>query len=78
MENSVVKNKISFQIKQLEQKGFKFKPGRKFFIEIGIGQKRWGQLIRNEKPATLKELEKISSYFNIPIYSLIENRKKNY
>ena len=78
MEKSTVKNKISSQIKELEQKGFRFKPGRTFFIEIGIGQKRWGQLIRNEKPATLKELERISSFFEIPIFSLIENRKVNH
>jgi hypothetical protein len=75
MENLGIKNKIRIRIKEIEKKGFRFAPGRSFFIEIGIGQKRWGQLMRNEKPITTDELSKISTYFNIPVYQLIEKTK---
>ena len=74
MENPIINNKIEGKIKELEVKGFRFMPGRSFFIEIGIGQKRWGQLIRNDKPATIEELERIAKYFDIPLYSLIESQ----
>ena len=75
MENLQIKNKIESRIREIENKGFRFMPGRSFFIEIGIGQKRWGQLIRNEKPVTTEELGKISNYFVVSVNSLIEQPK---
>lgn len=72
MENIQLKNNLETKIKELEKKGFRFKPGRNFFIEIGIGQKRWGQLMRNEKPITTEELQNVSSLFGIPVGQLIE------
>jgi len=76
MEHLKVENKVFQQIKAFETKGFRFKPGRKFFIEIGIRQKRWGQLMRNEKSITIEELEKVSNYFDIPIGKLTEHKNK--
>lgn len=50
---------------------FNPKPGRQFFQKIGIGQIRWGQIMRKTgKQVNLYELRQISEHFNIPIEEL--------
>ena len=71
-EEKFVKNRIGFLILQKEKQGFRYKPGRDFFKQIGIRQKRWGILIRNEQAATTEELLKIANYFGFCIIELIE------
>jgi hypothetical protein len=41
-----------------------FIPGRHFYKRTGIKQKRWGQLYRNEKSATVQELANLAGYFD--------------
>jgi plasmid maintenance system antidote protein VapI len=65
-------NRISILLKEREIQGFSFNPSRSFYEKIGIRQKRWGQLIRNEKPATTEELYKVAEYFNFNKDEIIE------
>lgn len=67
-----IKNRIAELLKQEESRGFKFIPDRNFYDSIGIKQKRWGQLIRNEIPATTEEIYKVAEYFKLE-YSHILN-----
>ncbi len=76
MKIANVKNKLAERIKELELNGFIFRPTRSFYTEIQIKQKRWGQIYRNERPATLEELAKVASFFKIPISSLIDYGEK--
>jgi plasmid maintenance system antidote protein VapI len=71
-EEKFIKNRIATLLKQRERQGFKFKPGREFFQKIGIKQKRWGILVRNDQAATTEELMKIAKYFGFCIIELIE------
>ena len=73
METQVAKthNKLATIIKQRETNAFRFKPNKAFFSEIGISQKRFGQLIRNEKEALPSELKAIADYFKVAITDLI-------
>jgi len=64
-------NKIAKVIKTKENEGFRFRPTNEFYIKINIGRKRFGQLLRNEKPADLSELERIANYFNVNVKDLI-------
>jgi len=67
-------NNILVFITQIERK-FKiaFKPTREFYKSLGIGQRRWSLLLKNEKQPDLKELESLASYFECKpedLYSL--------
>lgn len=73
MKIANVKNNLAERIKELELNGFIFRPNRHFYTKIQIKQKRWGQIYRNEKPATLEELAKVASFFNIPFSGLIDD-----
>ena len=48
----------------------KFKPNRAFFLHIGIGQKRFWQLVRNEVEMTFGEMNRLSEYFDTPLSEL--------
>lgn len=65
-------NNIANVVKSKESDNLKFKTSPSFYKKIGIGQKRWGQLIRNEKPANIDELQRIAKYFGVTIHDLIE------
>ena len=49
-----------------------FKPNRAFFSHIGIGSRRFHQLIRNEKPLMFDEMQRLSEYFGVHILELHE------
>ncbi|WP_375562143.1 hypothetical protein ACE193_06220 [Bernardetia sp. OM2101] len=49
-----------------------FKPNRAFFTHIGIGSRRFYQLIRNEKPMMFDEMQRLAKYFNVHIFELHE------
>ena len=70
-----IANRISFLLKEKEKKGFRFTPGRAFYEKIGIRQKRWGQIVRNERPATTEEILKVAEYFNFKNVELLELRQ---
>ena len=64
-------NKIAKVIETKENESFRFRPTNEFYYKIKIGRKRFGQLLRNEKPADLSELERIADYFNVSVEDLI-------
>lgn len=49
----------------------RFKPDRRFYDSVGINQKRFGQLVRGEKPLFGFEARNLSDYFNVPLDNLI-------
>jgi DNA-binding Xre family transcriptional regulator len=67
-----IKNKLTSIITKRENEGFKFIPDRYFFKRVGIGQKRWPMLLRNEKPINTDELANLCTFFDCSIYDLIE------
>jgi hypothetical protein len=70
----IVKNRIQNYIESLEVKNFQFKPNPDFYENVGIKRKRFAQLCRNEKPATLEELTNIAAFFNCKVVDLIQEQ----
>lgn len=62
-------NKI---IKEQDEKGFPLKTSRAFYRKINIPQRRWGQLMRNEKEPTVGEIRRISKFFGVSFNELIQ------
>ena len=54
-----------------------FNPGKHFYKNTGIKQKRWGQIFRNEKSATIEELSRIAGYFGQHISVITDKRQLN-
>jgi len=52
-----------------------FVPGKHFYKRTGIKQKRWGQLYRNEKSATIQELANLAGYFDQHISVITDKRQ---
>lgn len=72
-----IKNRIAELLKQKGADGFKFVPDRDFYNRTHIKQKRWGQLVRNEKPATTEELYDVAIYFKFDYNDLLEIESTN-
>jgi hypothetical protein len=53
------------------QTDFGFKPKRDFYSAIGINQKRFGMLCRNELPVNYEELNSICAYFKVNLRDFI-------
>lgn len=68
----IVSNGINKELVKLFPKNFHIAAKREFFKEVGIRQIRFGQIFRDEKPATMEELRQISRYFKIPIERFIK------
>lgn len=58
-------------IKSKEVDSLKFKPERDFYQKVNIRQRRFWQLVRGDKPATITELKAIAAYFNVHFLDLI-------
>jgi hypothetical protein len=65
-------NKIQSILERKETDVMKFRPSNDFYKKIGINKKRFWQLVRNEKSATLDEAKSIATYFKVPVTDLIE------
>ena len=59
-----------------EQTKTSFKPTLDFFKFIGIGRKRFYQIVRNEVSPTFEEMQRLSDYFNVDILELHESTIK--
>lgn len=68
-------NNIGDYLSKITPTGFQLMAKREFFLSIDIRQKRWGQIVRNEVPATLEEFMRISKHFQIPLSKLIDRKK---
>ncbi len=59
-------NNISQVIEKIEKRNLiTYKPTKEFYRKIGVKQKRWGQILRNEKQPDLMQLNNLSKFFNI-------------
>ena len=47
-----------------------FKPTLAFFEHIGIGRKRYHQLMRNDRDITFQEMESLANYFKVNVLEL--------
>lgn len=50
----------------------KFKPDVRFYRKVGINQKRFGQLLRGEKPIFYHEVESLAKFFEVPIERILK------
>lgn len=74
-----VNNEIKDFIQDLEQGALKFKASPEFYEEVKIKRKRFGQILRNEKPATISELQNLANYFGFDfIYSFKQKDINNH
>lgn len=65
------KNRLQTIVQAYEQdRKTPFKPNRAFFSHIGIGSRRFYQLIRNEKSLMIDEMQRLADYFNVHILEL--------
>lgn len=61
-------------ISEYEEKVFgKWKPDRRFYEKVGINQKRFGMLVRNEINMLLPEAKALSNFFGIDFEKFIED-----
>lgn len=52
-----------------------FTPSRAFYMETGIGQRRWWDLYYGRKPITSKEYSSVASYLGLTIQEAVEARQ---
>ena len=69
------KNVIQQFLNDLVGDHTQFAPGRHFYDKVGIKQKRWGQIYRNEKSPTLLELTNLAGYFEQHISVITDKRQ---
>jgi hypothetical protein len=72
MNNTInEQNSISQALDAYENRiGATLKPDSRFYNKVGINQKRWGQLVRGEKPPFFFELKNLSELWDIPLSDL--------
>ena len=72
MEATIIEqNSISQALDAYENRiGGTLKPDERFYKKVGINQKRWGQLVRGEKPPFFFELKNLSEFWDIPLSNL--------
>ncbi len=58
-------NNVAKIIASITKPNFLFKPQKEFYKEIGIKQKRFWQIMRNETQPNLDELERIAKVLNV-------------
>lgn len=51
--------------------GGQFKPDKRFYTKVGINPKRFGQILRGEKPLFGYEVRALSDFFGIPVTDLL-------
>lgn len=51
--------------------GGRFKPDQRFYHKVNINQKRFGQLVRGEKPILGYEAKNLAIFFDLSIEELI-------
>lgn len=62
------------KIRSKETLGFVFKPSNSWYKEIGIGKKRFWQILREEQSPTIQELETIARHFGLNIQEVIKTK----
>lgn len=71
---TIIKNRLQTIIEENEKANFSnFKPNLEFFKHIGIGRKRFHQLVRNEVSPTFQEMIHLAAYFDVSVWELHES-----
>lgn len=70
-------NKIKEVIQSNETDAYSFHPKKAFYERIGINRKRFGLLLRNEKEATINELQRLAVFFGTSLNELIDETISN-
>lgn len=58
--------------------GGKFKPDDRFYKKVNINHRRFGQLLRGDKPIFGYEARNLSQFFNVPLDELCDNEKPSH
>lgn len=64
-------NRIESILKEMETDTLKFRPNNEFYKKIGISKKRFWQIVRAEKSATVDEITIIASILKVEPKELI-------
>lgn len=68
----MIETVVQEALKGYENKiGGRFKPDNRFYRKVGINQKRFGQLLRGEKPIMGFEARNLAQFFGVSLESLI-------
>lgn len=66
-------NRLALIVAEFELKEkLTFKPTLAFFEHIGIGRKRYHQLLRNSRDITFQEMQRLAEYFKVNVLELHE------
>lgn len=69
-------NRLQEIIAERESPDFPFKPRRELYKILGIGQKRFWQIMRNEAQPTFDEAENIARHFQVDVTDLLTSQAK--
>lgn len=81
MESTTTANSLKQAITAYEVKiKTKFRPNRQFYEYVGINQKRFGDIVRNNGKMNVAELISLAKFFEIPVSDLLpkENADENH
>lgn len=70
-------NRLKQTIEGMERPNFPFKPQKEFYHKLGIGRKRFWQIMRNEAQPNITEMESIAKYFGIDKTDLLTNSQES-
>ena len=67
-----MKTRLAEIIKKLERPNFPFKPEKDFYKEIGISQKRFWQIYKDEADnLQVSELQRLADYYKVALKDLL-------
>jgi hypothetical protein len=70
---------VKIALTQYEDRiGGKFKPDERFYKRVGINSRRFGQLLRGEKPILGFEAINLSNFFNVPLDELCKQKRPDH
>lgn len=68
MKSNILKNALATYENKI---GGRFKPDQRFYHRVDINQKRFGQLVRGEKPILGFEAKNLAVFFDLTLEELI-------
>lgn len=72
----MIKTTLQAALDQYEDSiGGKFKPDDRFYSKVGVNPKRFGQLLRGEKPIYGHEARSLSLFFKVSLDEMCDNEK---
>jgi len=71
MINSTASSVASAYNAYQDKIGGQFKPDQRFYQRVGINRKRFGQILRGEKPLFAHEVRSLSDFFGVPATDLL-------